>query len=308
MGIYDREYYRGETGASGWFGGVSPVCKTLIAINVVVFLLEQLTRSELIGHYFAASPEGTLHRFRLWQLLTATFLHVTIWHLLGNMWFFWIVGREMESMYGSRDFLAFYLCAAVFSTLAWVLIAAASARNPAIPMVGASGAVMAVMMLYTLFYPKREILFFFIPMPMWLLLAIYLFFPLIPVLNGGDSRIAVEAHLAGAGFGFLFKQFDLRFSRLSSGRMLKPRLRIFSPVPREQTRTRSPNPSRSSATVGSAGKSAPVSVIPEEQLDARLDEVLAKIAREGRAGLTEEEQRVLQEASRRARIRRSDRL
>jgi hypothetical protein len=49
-------------------------------------------------------------------------------------------------------------------------------------------------------------------------------------------------------------------------------------------------------------------VLPEEQLDARLDEVLAKIAREVRAGLTEEEFRVLQEASRRARIRRSDRI
>jgi hypothetical protein len=47
---------------------------------------------------------------------------------------------------------------------------------------------------------------------------------------------------------------------------------------------------------------------PEEQLDARLDEVLAKIAREGREGLTEEEKGVLQEASRRARNRRSDRL
>jgi membrane associated rhomboid family serine protease len=308
MGIYDREYYRGETGGSGWFSGVSPVCKTIIAINVVVFLIDQLTRSESIFRYFAASPEGTLRHLRLWQLLTATFLHVSIWHLLGNMWFFWIVGREMESMYGSRDFLAFYLCAAVFSTLAWVLIHAASSRDPAMPMVGASGAVMAVVMLFTLFYPKREILFFFIPMPMWLLLAIYLFFPLIPVLNGGDTQVAVEAHLAGAGFGFLFKQFDLRWSRLSTGRMFKPRLRIFSPVPREQTRTRSPNPSRAPASVGSAGKSAPVSVIPEEQLDARLDEVLAKIAREGRAGLTEEEQRVLQEASRRARIRRSDRL
>ena len=47
---------------------------------------------------------------------------------------------------------------------------------------------------------------------------------------------------------------------------------------------------------------------PEEQLDARLDEVLAKIAREGRGGLTEEENRILHEASRRARDRRSDRL
>ena len=51
-----------------------------------------------------------------------------------------------------------------------------------------------------------------------------------------------------------------------------------------------------------------MTVLPEEQLDARLDEVLAKIAREGRGGLTEEDHRVLQEASRRARDKRSDRL
>ena len=168
---------------------------------------------------------------------------------------------------------------------------------------------MATVMLFTLFYPKREIVFFFIPMPIWLLVAIYLFYPLIPVLAHQSSHVAVEAHLAGAGFAFLFKQFDLRCGRgYSRGRVFKPRLRIFSPVPREQTRTRTPNPSRSSASVGVAGKSAPVSVIPEEQLDAKLDEVLAKIAREGRSGLTEEELRVLQEASRRARIRRSDRI
>ena len=139
------------------------------------------------------------------------------------MWFFWIVGREMESLYGSRDFLAFYLCAAIFSTLAWVLIDAASNADPTHPMIGASGAVMATMMLFTLFYPKREILFFFIPMPMWVLVAIYLFLPADPCFGRTIRRtIAVESHLAGAGFAFLFKQFDLRWSRLFSGRVFKP--------------------------------------------------------------------------------------
>jgi membrane associated rhomboid family serine protease len=308
MGIYDREYYRGETGGSGWFSGVSPVCKSLIGINVAVFLLDQLTHGDYT-FYFAASPDGVLRHFRVWQLLTATFLHFDIWHLLFNMWFFWIVAREVESLYGSRDFLAFYLGAAVVSTLAWVLITAlALGADTSVPMIGASGAVMGTAMLFTLFYPRREILFFFIPMPIWLLLTIYLVYPLLPILSKQPSRVAVESHLAGAAFAFLFKQFDLRFSRFFSGRVFKPTLRIFSPVPREQTRTRTPNPSRTSASVGIAGKSAPASVIPEEQLDARLDEVLAKIAREGRSGLTEEELRVLQEASRRARIRRSDRL
>ena len=52
MGIYDREYYRGETGGSGWFGGVSPVCKSIIAINVAVFLLRAAYGNiDLIGHF-----------------------------------------------------------------------------------------------------------------------------------------------------------------------------------------------------------------------------------------------------------------
>ena len=46
MGIYDREYYRGETGGSAWFSGVSPVCKSIIAINVAVFLLQQAASIE----------------------------------------------------------------------------------------------------------------------------------------------------------------------------------------------------------------------------------------------------------------------
>jgi membrane associated rhomboid family serine protease len=312
MGIYDREYYRGETGGSGWFSGVSPVCKSLIGINVAVFLLGQLINrgdnDPFIRAYLAASPDGTFHHLRLWELLTATFLHAGPLHLLGNMLFLWIVGREMEALYGSRDFLAFYLCAAILSTLAWCLVDVASNSDPTVPMMGASGAVMATMMLFTLFYPRREILFFFIPMPIWVLVTLYLVYPMLPVLAGQPSDVAIMSHVGGAGFAWLFKKFDLRWSRLFSGRVFKPRLRIFSPVPREQTRTRSPSPSRTSATVGSAGKSAPASVIPEEQLDAKLDEVLAKIAREGRSGLTEEEIRVLQEASRRARIRRSDRI
>jgi hypothetical protein len=226
------------------------------------------------------------------------------------MWFLWIVGREMESLYGSRDFLAFYLTAAVVSTLGWVLIDAATAGAAAGHyMIGASGAVMGVVTLFTLYYPQRELLFFFFPTRMWVVWLIYMGFPLVPRLSGGEStHIAVESHLVGAGFAFLYKQLDLRWSRLTSGRAFRPRLRIFSPVAYDPGRPRPPAPSRTSASVGGAGKPASVSVLPEEQLDARLDEVLAKIAREGRAGLTEDELRVLQEASRRARIRRSDRL
>jgi rhomboid family protein len=306
MGIYDREYYRGETGGPGWFGGVAPWCKTLIAINCAVFLVQHalLIDPGFVRDWLEASPDAVFRQGRIWQLLTATFLHAGFFHLFFNMMFLWMVGREMESLYGSRDFLAFYLSAAVVSTFCWCAIEFFQ-PGPHY-MLGASGAVMAVLTLYTLFYPKREVLFFFIvPMPMWVLLCIFLFAPLIS--DREALGVAYQSHLAGALFGLAFKQFDLRYSRLVSGRFRRPRLRVFMPAQADQPRSRPPGSARMSGE-GLGTKASTVSVIPEEQLDARLDEVLAKIAREGRSGLTDEEQRVLQEASRRARDKRSDRL
>jgi membrane associated rhomboid family serine protease len=309
MGIYDREYYRGETRGSAWWSGATPVLNALIAINVAIFVFQNLAKlrpeGEFITTWFAASVEETFRHHKLWQLLTATFFHANIMHLVQNMLFFWFVAREMEPLYGSRDFLAFYVCAGMFSTLAWLLFA--FAQDERAPVIGASGAVTAVGMLFTLYYPKREMLLVVIPMPMWMLMGLFLVIDLFTAVTGTNRTVAVEAHLAGAGSAFLFKQFDLRLSRLVPGRLSRPRLRIFTPIPREPSRSRSSSPSRSAASIGGGPKSPSVSVLPEEQLDARLDEVLAKIAREGRSGLTEEELRVLQEASRRARIKRSDR-
>jgi membrane associated rhomboid family serine protease len=311
MGIYDREYIRGESSGTGLFSGVTPVTKSLVVINVVVFLLQNLLHWDSNGvtlTWLAATPEYTFHHLRLHELLTATFIHVSPWGLLFDMWFFWFIGREMESLYGSRDFLVFYLVSAVLTTLAGLAVAASIPMNA--PVAGSWGPILAVMTLFTLYYPKREILFaFFIPMPMWVLLSIYILLPVLARFNGsGSPGIDCGMVLMGAGFAYLYKHFDLRWSRLTSGRAFRPRLRIFSSVGYDQPRPRGSGPSRSSSSVG-GGRAPAVSVLPEEQLDARLDEILAKIARDGnRDGLTEDEQRVLQEASRRARIRRSDRI
>jgi len=310
MGIYDREYYRGETRGSGWFSGLAPACKTIILINVLVFVLQSMSTSGRLEHWLAASGEGIFEQGRVWQLLTATFLHSTTtpFHLLFNMLFLWMVGREMESMYGGRDFLAMYLGAAIFSTFCWALVDLAQHGHRGATMVGASGAVLAVVVLYTMYYPRREVLLFFVlPVEMWLLLVVYLFIQAWQFLQGGDATEAVAAHLSGAAFGYLYKTFDLRLSRLSWKRARRPRLRVVSPEPREKSVSRPAGPTWSpeSATVN---KPSTTAVLPEEQLDERLDEVLAKIAREGRSGLTEDENRILQEASQRARNRRSDRI
>jgi membrane associated rhomboid family serine protease len=310
MGIYDREYYRGETRGSGWFSGLAPACKTIILINVVVFVLQMMSRGGQLDYWLAASGEGIFEQGRVWQLLTATFLHSQQYplHLVFNMLFLWMVGREMESMYGSRDFVAMYLGAAIFSTFCWAAADYAQHGGRGVPMIGASGAVLAVVVLYTLYYPRREVLLFFVlPVEMWLLLVVFLFLQAWLFLQGGETREAVASHLSGAAFGYLYKTFDLRWSRLSWKRARRPRLRVVSPEPREKSVSRPAGPIWSPEPA-TANKPSTTAVLPEEQLDERLDEVLAKIAREGRSGLTEDENRILQEASQRARNRRSDRI
>src|SRR5262249_49593068 len=133
--------------------------------------------------WLMASPEYTFHRLRGFQLLTATFVNGHPIQLFFDMYFLWIIGREMESLYGSPDFLAFFLASAVLATLAGLVVAASAGFN--VPIFGPWGAVLAVMTLYTLYYPKREILFFFIiPMPMWVLLSIYILMPLLGRFGG----------------------------------------------------------------------------------------------------------------------------
>lgn len=313
MGIYDREYYRGESRGSAWFA-TAQVTKTLIIINVVVFLAEalDLVPRSFLSDYFAATSDGIFRRGQVWQLITAPFLHAGPGHLLWNMLFLFMVGRELEGMYGHRDYLALYLCAAVFSTFCWAALDFASPVHSR--MIGASGAVMALVVLYALFYPRREILFMFvIPVELWLCVTLYVAFDVYMMLRGDNNmRVAVEAHVAGALFGFLFKQFDLRWSRVNIGRGRKPRLRIVGSEPQREKPVIRPVPSGGGPTwspnAASAAKPSTTAVVSEEQLDARVDEILAKIARDGRSSLSDDENRILQEASRRARNRRSDRL
>src|SRR4051794_8173068 len=142
MGIYDREYYRGETRGSGWLTGAAPACKAIILINIASYFLIPFFSDHVQVGWLAATSTGIFHQGRVWELLTATFLHAGPFHLFWNMLFLWMVGREMESFYGTRDFVALYLTAAVASTLGWAAVDAYLHHNA--HMLGASGAIMAV--------------------------------------------------------------------------------------------------------------------------------------------------------------------
>jgi membrane associated rhomboid family serine protease len=313
MGIYDREYIRDDSGMSRWFTAIPPACRTFLAINIAVWLVQIVAPNLKLAEFFGAASHQILREFQVWRLLTATFLHSdNIFHILWNMLFLWYFGRELESMYGTREFAIFYLAACVFSTLVWAIVDLAFHGGGA-HMIGASGAVWAVTLLNVLYFPNREILlFFFLPVRMWMLAAFLLGMDALQLLSqtggatGRGAGVAFAAHLAGAAFGWAYKASDVRFSKLWPRRRWKPRLRVVVPEWQRAPAKRAGSVARAEA--GRSGPSAPSNLVPQDQLEARLDEVLAKIAREGRGGLTDEEKSILDEASRRARIRRSDKI
>ncbi len=321
MGIYDREYYREESRAGWLFAGLAPTCKMLILINVAVFLVRYLSpnANRFLHDWFALNTYDLFHRGAVWQLVTSAFLHShsDAFHIIFNMLTLWLVGTEMETMYGRREFLAMYLSAAVFSGLCWAISDEWSGGMGTA--VGASGAIMAVVVLFAMFYPRRTILIYgLIPVEMWLLATIYIGGDLLVLLStpigadpGNRPHRAIVAHLGGAAYGYLYKRFDLRWSRLLSRVSRRPRLRVVSAEPRRPSTpsvvsTNSNPPRSSSPSVDLPRATPPGPSFPEEQLNARLDEVLAKILSQGRETLTEEELRILQEASRRARSRRDE--
>ena len=135
---------------------LTPVVKWLIIINVVVFVLQLLTRSPRsngVTGWFELSGDAVLRHWEVWRLLTSAFCHspAQITHLLFNMLGLWIFGNLVEGVYGAREFLRFYLTAAVVSAVGFLVVELLVTRF-AIRQIpaeyGASGAVMAVMMVF----------------------------------------------------------------------------------------------------------------------------------------------------------------
>ena len=163
-------------------------------------------------------------------LLTSMFLHGSWLHLIGNMWFLWLFGNNVEDSMGHVRFLAFYLLTGLAADAAHVW----SAPGSHVPVVGASGAISGLMGAYLVLYPRVRIqtlfvLFVFvriIPIPAWLVLgqwfAIQLLFGFSTPTAGGG--VAFWAHVGGFAAGLLLvKVFENR--QLTSAKRAHVQLR-----------------------------------------------------------------------------------
>jgi membrane associated rhomboid family serine protease len=321
MGIHDRDYYRRE-GPSflASIADVGRVCKYLILANVLFFVLQVITPAKEIEvrdphgqdsfvfkvrgqsvftEAFDLKPSAVMHG-EVWRLLTYAFLHDQsyLWHIFFNMLFLWWFGSEVETTYGGREFLWFYLVSAVLGGVAftaWSLL-----KGQDIPCLGASGAVTATMVLYACHFPTRKILIsFLIPVPIWLFVGFQVAQDLYHFMGQVETTTAVTVHLAGALFGFVYYKMQWRVSTLL------PTIRLWEKRQRARSRFRvyrEPDPAR--APVAVAAPAAPSADV-DEQLEAKLDAVLQKFSQHGKDSLTEGERQILVQASEIFRKRRS---
>jgi membrane associated rhomboid family serine protease len=140
------------------------------------------------------------------HVLTSMFLHGSWMHVLGNMWFMWIFGNNIEDSMGHARFVVFYLACGIAAALAQVIL------NPAspIPMVGASGAISGVMGAYLILYPRVRV-FTMVPigifpisiaLPAWTMLLYWAGLQLLSGVIGmmgaqDEGGVAFGAHVGG---------------------------------------------------------------------------------------------------------------
>lgn len=174
------------------------VLRILIA-NFVVFVVIQTSP----GLYRDLAFYPPVALYRPWTVVSYMFLHADFGHLFFNMLGVFFFGPRLETKLGASAFLRFYFLAGIGGALFQTAFATAA------PMVGASGAVYAVLVGFAYYWPRETILLFPIPVPVpaWLLVTGYLAISLFNGLTGGQAGVAHFAHLGGAAVGFGYLKF-----------------------------------------------------------------------------------------------------
>ena len=298
MGLHDRDYSRERSWEpeSPWSRRDSGPSMTviLIIINVVIFFLDMILtgsspKGSLLANLFEVRPDTILKPWTWYQFLSYGFLHSLsdIRHLAFNMLGLFFFGGAVERHLGRAEFVRFYLLAAiaggVVSSLQWSLqavvqgipIASISAGT-----IGASGAVMAVTILFAFFEPHSTIyLMMVFPVKAWLAAVLFVGMNVLGFVGSNDG-VAYDVHLAGVAFAALYFKRGWKFDRLDPSRWgiswsdltkRRPRLRLHD---------------------------------PEKQLaqqEAEADRLLDKIQASGLDSLTSAERKTLEKHSRRKR-------
>src|SRR6186997_3281199 len=194
---------------------------SIIAANFAVWLfyeLPHLQRSVIHASFYPCSVDGSCHAPEPWGVswITAMFLHGSWDHILGNMLFLAIFGKNVEDAFGPIRYLVFYFAGgfAAMMTQAAMTLLFGTAAEARVPELGASGAIAAVLGAYFVLYPGSRVRtwifpIFLVRIPAWIFLGLWFLYQLIEAnfglfsasANGGGT--AFFAHVGGFLFGWI---------------------------------------------------------------------------------------------------------
>lgn len=297
---YNDRYYRPSL-----FGGFSffpPIIKYLMIINGIVYLIQIFlgqfyftddfgrprTLENYLIQYFALMPIGS--GFRPWQLLTFQFMHGSFSHILFNMLYLWMFGTELENLWGSKKFLIYYLTCGIGAGLTQLFLSPIFEGSVG-PTVGASGGIYGVLMAYAILFPRRPIyLYFFIPIPAMYLIG---FMILLELFSVGDLSLTAHlAHIGGAFIGLIYilfeRYFNFSLDSLVENFQRKRKLKYYS------TKKSDRYYDVDYYEVEDSTKEHDKTDTIDQEV---IDQILDKISKYGYQSLTDEEKRILFDAS-----------
>ncbi|MGI5832741.1 MAG: rhomboid family intramembrane serine protease [Thermoguttaceae bacterium] len=305
MGFYDRDYYREEDErfSDRIFGGLS-VTFVLIVTNLTLFLADMFLtpNTHLVTHLLAMYSETIFHPVYWFEFITYGFVHDPsgFYHIFGNMLVLFFFGPHIERKYGKLEFFIFYMVAVLAGGVVWGIQAGIASHNHfqatgqglGAEMLGASGAVAAVVILFACNYPHVNIyLFGILPMPAWALGVMYVLMDTFGAFSGAGN-IAHIVHIAGTVVAALYFFLGIRFTKFRLAKR-HPHLKRGGS---SGTKTSRPT------YTWNVPESSPV---PSEMLDEEVNRILRKIKATGEASLTDKERGTLMYASREYQKRRS---
>ncbi len=187
---------------------LTPAVKFLLIACVGTFLVQQTADQFLGGHlleWLALIPSAFVGEFRVWQLLTYSFLHGDVMHLVLNMLMLVFVGSELEGLWGTRRFVRYYLICVLTGGVFYLLMQLGIWRGLGLstPLVGASGGIYGLLMAYGILFGERVLLFMMLfPMKakhfIWVLIGVEFF----SSIFSGRGGLGSVAHLGGMVGGF----------------------------------------------------------------------------------------------------------
>ncbi len=217
-----RPYYGSGSMLLG--GGMTRTIKTLILINIGVFLLQIASGGKLsqvfglCSHRYMQEADDIFPVFLIWQFFTYMFLHGDPWHLFFNMFILWMFGRQLESLWGEKPFLRYYLICGIGAGIANYLFTMGSLAIT----IGASGAIFGILVAFAVIYPEQLITVFILifPLPPMKAKHVVLIFAGLELLFGVSGTmpgIAHFAHLGGAAVGYIYLKMWRKASHYDVG-------------------------------------------------------------------------------------------